>query len=98
MVVEGSTGEVFVGDVYTGYVDVFSSSGTYETRFGEGVLDPAGIAVDEASGDVYVAESYREAVLVYEPNGKGGYRLLSRWSGRGHAGERIRRGHGGGGG
>jgi hypothetical protein len=80
--VERSTGEVFVGDVYTGYVDVFSASGVYETRFGEGVLDPVGIAVDESSGDVYVAEAFQEVVVVYAPDGTGGYRLLAQWSGK----------------
>ena len=40
-----------------------------------------GVAVDEASGDVYVADPVQDAVLVYEADGTGGYRLLGRWSG-----------------
>jgi len=84
--VDRFTGQVFVGDVYTGYVDVFSPSGEYVTHLGGGVLDPVGIAVDEANGDVYVAEAFQELVLVYEPDGQGGYRLVSRWSGRGTPG------------
>ncbi len=81
--VDRATGEVFVGDVRSGYVDVYSSSGVYETRFGEGFIEPVGVAVDEADGDVYVADAVQNVVLVYEPDGKGGYRLLGRWSGAG---------------
>ena len=87
--VDGSTGEVFVGDVASGYVDVFSSTDAYETRLGEGFLDAAAVAVDEANGDVYVAEPQRDVVLVYEPDGKGGYRLLGRWSGAGTPGREF---------
>jgi hypothetical protein len=76
------TGEVLVGDPGSGYVDVYDSAGMYETRFGEGLVDPAGVAVDESNGDVYVADPFLEAVLVYAPGAGGGYRLLSRWSGR----------------
>jgi hypothetical protein len=85
--VDGATGEVFVGDVYSGYVDVYSSGGAYETRLGGGFVDAAGIAVDEGSGDIYVAEPEQDVVLVYGPNGEGGYRLRSRWSGQGIPGK-----------
>jgi hypothetical protein len=79
--IDHATGQVFVGDG-AGYVDVYRGSGEYVTRFGEGVTEPAGVAVDETNGDVYVAEPVTAAVLVYEPDGKGGYRLLSRWLGQ----------------
>jgi hypothetical protein len=78
--VDRVSGEVFVGDRFSGYVDVYAPSGEYEMRFGGGRLDPAGIAVDESSGDVYVATP--EGVLVYEAGGEGGYRLLARWFGQ----------------
>ena len=81
-----STGEVFVGGLESGYVDVYGSSGKFETRFGEGVIEAAGIAVDESSGDVYVAAPFEAAVLVYEPDGKGGYRRLGEWFGQGTPG------------
>ncbi len=81
--VDTSTGEVFVGDGVAGYVDVFSAAGVYETRFGGGLVDAVAVAVDEASGDVYVVEPQQAAILVYEPDAEGGYRLLSRWSGKG---------------
>jgi len=87
--VDRSTGEVFVGGLESGYIDVFGSSGVYETRFGEGVLEAAGIAVDESNGDVYVAAPFEAAVLVYEPDGKGGYRLLGNWSGQGTPGKEF---------
>jgi DNA-binding beta-propeller fold protein YncE len=80
--VDRATGEVFVADPGSGVVDVFSSTGTYVTRFGEG-LEPVAVAVDEASGDVYVAEPFENAVLVFKPNGSGGYTPLPAWSGEG---------------
>ncbi len=62
-------------------VDVFDSSGAYITQFGGGSLFAAGVAVDEASGDVYVADTFENAVLVFKPEGAGGYALLSEWFG-----------------
>ncbi len=78
--VDHATGQVFVGDLLAGHVDVYSSGGVYETQFGE-QIEAAGIAIDEENGDVYVAEPYEEAVLVYRPDGHGGYQLLSEWYG-----------------
>jgi hypothetical protein len=76
--VEQSSGRVFLADPGAGVVDVFSSAGTYETQFGEG-LEPSGVAVDEESHDVFVASG--SVVDVFKPNGSGGYELLSEWSG-----------------
>ena len=84
--VDRASGEVFVGDGATGYVNVFSAAGVYESRFGGGLVDAAGVAVDEASGDVYVVEPQQDVILVYEPDGEVGYRLLGRWSGKGVSG------------
>jgi hypothetical protein len=89
--VDRVSGEVFVGDRLSGYVDVYGGSGEYEGQFGGGRLDPAGIAVDEASGDVYVADPSAEGVLVYEPDGAGGYRLLAHWFGQAVPGEEFGR-------
>jgi hypothetical protein len=80
--VDHATGQVFMGDRGSGYVDVYSSAGGYVTRVGEGLVEASGVAVDEASGDVYVADSSRDVVLVYGPDGTGGYRLLGRWFGQ----------------
>jgi hypothetical protein len=80
--VDRGSGLVFVGDVVEGYVDVYSGSGEYVTRFGGGTLDAAAVAVDEGGGgDVYVADPFHEVVVVFAPDGQGGYRLLARWSG-----------------
>jgi hypothetical protein len=77
-------GDVFVADKTRGLIDEYGSSGELKTQFGAGVL-PAGvslpgIAVDEASGDVYVIEE-PSVVRVFKPNGTGGYELLSSWEG-----------------
>jgi hypothetical protein len=79
--VDRESGLVFVGDPLAGYVDVYSVSGGYVTRFGGGTVDSVAVAVDEASGDVYVADPFHEAVVVFAPDGQGGYRLVARWYG-----------------
>jgi DNA-binding beta-propeller fold protein YncE len=80
VVVNQKSGRVFVGDLGTGTVDVFDSSGSFVASFGEG-LEPTGVAVDETSGDVYVADGSANTVVVFRPNGSAGYALLSEWSG-----------------
>ena len=55
---------LFVGRSGNGAVDVFNSSGAFETQFGEGI-EPAAVAVDETNDDVYVAEPFEDAVLVF---------------------------------
>ena len=79
--VDDKRGLVFVGDPGSGYVDVFQSSGAYVTHLGEGGLFVSGLAVDESSGDLYVADSFADAIVVFRPNGSGGYALLSEWFG-----------------
>jgi hypothetical protein len=79
--VDHARGLVFVGDPASGYVDVFNSSGAYLTRFGEGSAFVSGLAVEETSGDVYVVDSLSDALLVFKPNGSGGYAPLSEWFG-----------------
>ncbi|MGP0100938.1 MAG: hypothetical protein ACLPUT_04855 [Solirubrobacteraceae bacterium] len=78
--VDHATGDVFVADPGRGVVDVFSSNGSFVTRFGED-LEAAAVAVDEASGDVYIAEPVDDAVVVFKPDGSGKYVQLSQWSG-----------------
>ena len=79
--VDRLTGQVFVGDSGTGTVDVYSSSGSFLTQFGGGLLDPVGVGVDEATGLVYVADASLDAVLLFEPNAAGEYGLSSEWFG-----------------
>ncbi len=58
------------GHVYGG---TFGTAGS-----GAGELDgPSGVAVDEASGDVYVVDAGNERVEVFAPNGSGGYAYAS---------------------
>jgi hypothetical protein len=82
--VERSSGRVFLADPSAGVVDVFSSSGAFQTQLGES-LEPSGVAVDESSGDVYVTST--SVVLVFKPDGKGGYQLLSEWEGANTSGK-----------
>ncbi len=79
--VDRSSGDVFVGDALTGYVDVFDASGKYVTRLGEGELSPMGVAVDEVSGLVFVADSYEDGLLVFKGNGAGEYEQVGDWGG-----------------
>ncbi len=59
LAVDRSDGRVFVSDVEAGVVDVYDSSGAFLTQLGDGELDGVGVAVDEASGLVYVADTVR---------------------------------------
>jgi hypothetical protein len=80
VVVERSSGRVFVADPGAGVVDVFSSSGVFESQFGED-LEVTGLAVDEATHDVFLASE--DEVLVFAPDGSGGYgpEPVAEWSG-----------------
>jgi hypothetical protein len=80
--VSASTGRVLVADGLAGAVYAFGAEGSYEAKLtGKGspygpfvkeaaVGDVAGVGVDEASGDVYVAEAERHAVSQYSPSGE----------------------------
>ena len=78
--VDRSDGDLFAADLTSGTVDVFDSAGSYLGQFGER-LRPVGVAVDEARGLLYVANSYEDAVNVYKPVGGGKYTLLCEWTG-----------------
>lgn len=80
--IDHADGKVFISDLGDGVIDIYDASDTYLTQLGEGSLFASGIAIDEASGDLYVADGFRNAVLVFKPSG-GGYALLSEWSGEG---------------
>ncbi|HEY7831282.1 MAG TPA: hypothetical protein VIC06_12040 [Solirubrobacteraceae bacterium] len=87
--VDQATGNVYVVDAFDGVVDVFSATGAYlpsasislasipggfqasEARYTRGV------AVDDFNGDVYVSDSGRPRVYVF--NAAGGY--LTTWTG-----------------
>jgi hypothetical protein len=81
--VDQADGRVFVGDPFAGVVEVFDGSGKLLTQLGGGELEieALGVAVDEVSGDVYIADRSDEGILVFKPNGASGYSLLSEWTG-----------------
>src|SRR5262249_27517362 len=66
LAVDQSDGRLFVTDRLEGVVDVYDSSGTFVTKIGDGSLIAAGVAVDEASGLVYVADTFANGVLVFK--------------------------------
>jgi len=79
--VDRSSGRSFLEDSGEGVIDVYDSSGSYLTQFGGGTLLAAGIAVAEATGLVYVADSFNNGVLVFKANGSGGYEQIGEWEG-----------------
>ncbi len=87
--VDEATGEVYVVDARDGVVDVFDAAGVYAGRQislesvegGQGGYTPsqtAGIAVDDQNGDVYVADSGRAVVYVFNAS-TGGW--VTTWTG-----------------
>ncbi len=81
--VDSATGEVYVADSVSGVVDVYGSSGAYEKKL-MGVGSPNGsflgregeegnvssVAIEEGTGDVYVAEAERHAVSQFGGGGE----------------------------
>lgn len=80
-----STGDLFLADPSNSIVDVFDSSNAFKTQAGSGFLSGGytrGVAVDDATGDIYVGDSNHSEVFVMKPDGKGGYEGLSpAWTG-----------------
>jgi hypothetical protein len=81
--VDSTTGRVFVADSIKGFVGIYSSSGSFEkkltgsgspngTFFGpeEETGNVTGVAVDEATGEIYVAEAQRRVVSQFNAEGK----------------------------
>ena len=69
--------------------------GRFLTQFGEGSLLAAGVAVDEATGLVYVADSFENAVLVFKPDGSAAMSRSANGPGEALAGRGIRGSDGG---
>ncbi len=82
LAIDHKAGRVFSADASAGVVNVFDSSGAFQTQIGEGSLFASAVAIDEASGLVYLADSFQNAILVFKPKGSG-YELFSEWSGEG---------------
>jgi glucose/arabinose dehydrogenase/plastocyanin len=81
--VDSSSGNVYVADTANNRIQVFSSNGTFISKWGEygppirnGTLrSPEGIAVDSSSGNVYVADTDNNRIQVFSSNGT----FISRW-------------------
>jgi len=78
--VDNATSLVFVADLGTGDIDVFTTAGEYVTQFGDGMLFASGIAVDESSGLIYVADSLTDSMIVFRSSGTG-YAQVGEWTG-----------------
>ncbi len=63
-------GRILVGDRRLKSIRVFSKTGEAVSTFGQGRLEqPVDVAVDHASGWVYVADQRRNAILVFDDRG-----------------------------
>jgi DNA-binding beta-propeller fold protein YncE/plastocyanin len=68
-------GHVYVADTGNNRIQVFSSNGTYISKWGKygsgnGTLNlPTGIAVDPLSGNVFVADTGNDRVQIFSSNG-----------------------------
>ena len=79
------SGNVYVADTANNRIQVFSSDGTFITKWGEysrleeGFRSPHGIAVDSSSGNVYVADTANDRISVFTPSSHiGSVTLFSR--------------------
>ncbi len=88
-----SAGNLFVADPEGHALDAFNSLNAFVAHVGAGELSSGfdrGVAVSNATGDVYVSNSEPDELQVFEPNVPGepakGYKSLSPWTGTGTAG------------
>jgi hypothetical protein len=74
-------GNLFLADPGVPIVDQFNSEDAFAQQIGGGVLSGGynrSVAV-ASTGDVYVMDAGKDYVVVFKPNGTGGYELLSEW-------------------
>jgi hypothetical protein len=81
-------GNVYVADTGNNRIQVFSSNGTFITKWGGGgeyhssadgqMRAPAGIASDSSSGNVYVADTGNNRIQVFSSNGT----FITKWGGQ----------------
>src|SRR6185312_8217102 len=80
-----AAGNLYVADPGNSIVDTFNSSNQPTGQLGSGTLGGGytrGVAVDDKTGDVYVADSNRSEVFAFKPlgaNPESGYQFLSQW-------------------
>jgi hypothetical protein len=92
MTVDQVTHRLYVTDPHSEVVDVFSSTGVWESQFGSGVLGAGGpygesVAVNELTGNAYVGNSGPEVIDVFESSG--GF-LAPAWTGAGTPGGKFK--------
>jgi hypothetical protein len=85
LAVDQSTHDLYVTDPESEVVDVFSSTGSYVTQFGAGVLGVSGpygesVAVNDLTEEAYVGDSGTDTVDVF---GSSGSLLPPEWHGAG---------------
>ncbi len=76
------SGNLLLADSGSAIVDEFSSENVFAQQIGGGVLSGRynrSVAV-ASTGDVYVMDAGKDYVVVFKPNGTGGYELLSEWT------------------
>jgi DNA-binding beta-propeller fold protein YncE len=68
------------GNAGNGVIDKFNPESVFQTQLGVGLLSPyaLSVAVDDVTGDVYIADSNASEVFVLSPAGA----LLSKWTGK----------------
>jgi DNA-binding beta-propeller fold protein YncE len=83
-----------VADTGNNRIQVFSSNGTFITKWGgqyggrDGEMrSPAGIALDSSSGNVYVADTGNNRIQVFSSNGT----FITKWGGQYGAGYSVMR-------
>ena len=82
--IDPSSSNIYVADTATNRIQVFSSNGTFISKWGgygsgNGTFNqPAGIAIDQ-EGNVYVADTANNRIQVFSSNGT----FISRWGGYG---------------
>ena len=68
-VAAGAAGRIYVGDAATGRVRTYDAAGSWEFDFGSGPGEfghPGDIAVDPAAGEVFVSDTDRHVIGVYD--------------------------------
>ncbi len=79
-----SSGNLFLAEAGPGQIDEFNSANVFQGAIGAGTVShyyTRSVAVDRATGDIYVGDASGEKVYVFKPAGPGQYTLLSTWNG-----------------
>ncbi len=71
LAVDQSTHDLYVTDRENHTVDVFSSTGTYLSQFGDGVLSTVGesVATNDLTEDAYVGDSAPDVIYIFDSMG-----------------------------